>query len=160
MSKIVPVVTVGVLLLAGALAVGYAGGEAGQQYTVENESWKGTPGEWTQLNESNVPNATYESSVSVRDSNGTRMRPGQDYAWNTTNGTVKVVDDGRLDNNDGGLLSDDTGENATITYGYGVPTEQQQALVSLFATSYQFAAPLVMILMVGVGLGALLRFVS
>lgn len=150
MSKIVPVVAVGVLLLAGTLAVSYAGGEAGQQYSVENESWTADPGNTTELNQSFVANASYESSVTVEDSGGDRLRPGEDYVWATENGTVRATENGSLSD----------GEQATIDYRYGVPTAQQQALIAFFATGYQFAAPLVMVLMVGVGLGALLRFVS
>jgi len=150
MSKIVPVVAVAVLLLAGALAVGYAGGEAGQRYSVDNETWTADPGNTTELNQSFVANASYDSSVSVEDSDGTRMRPGEDYVWNTENGTVRATENGSLSD----------GEEATIDYRYGVPTDQQQALIGFFATGYQFAAPLVIILMVGVGLGALLRFIS
>jgi len=161
MSKIVPVVAVGVLLLAGALAVGYAGGEAGQRFSVENETWTADPGNTTELNQSFVANASYDSSVTVHDSNCgggidggdsscQQLRPGEDYVWNTENGTVRATENGSLDD----------GEEAEIDYAYGVPTDQQQALIGFFATGYQFAAPLVMILMVGVGLGALLRFIS
>ena len=163
MSKIVPVVAVGVLLLAGALAVGYAGGEAGQRYAVDNETWTADPGNTTTLDESNVANASYDSSVAVYDGNcggdGSldggdgeckQLRPGEDYVWNTENGTVRATENGSLDD----------GEEAIIRYAYGVPTAQQQALIGFFATGYEFAAPLVLILMVGVGLGSLLRFVS
>lgn len=149
MSKIVPVVAVAVLLLAGALAVGYAGGEAGQRYSVDNETWTADPGNETNLSQSYVDNASYESSVTVEDSGGTRMRPGEDYRWNNENGTVRATENGSLDD----------GEQATIDYRYGVPTDQQQALIGVFATGYEFLAPLVMILMVGVALGSLLRFI-
>jgi hypothetical protein len=161
MSKIVPVIGVGVLLLAGALAVGYAGGEAGERYTVDNESWTADPGNETNLSQSYVPNASYDSSVTVNDtncgggldggdSNCEQLRPGEDYRWNNENGTVKALENGSINES----------EESTITYGYGVPNDQQQALIAVFATGYEFLAPLVVILMVGVALGSLLRFVS
>ena len=162
MSKIVPVVAVGVLLLAGAFAVGYAGGEAGQRYSIDDESWTADPGNETNLSQSYVPNASYDSTVVVNDSdcsdaleggddgNCEQLRPGEDYRWNNENGTVKALENGSLDE----------GEQATIDYAYGVPNDQQQALITFFATGYEILAPLVMILMVGVALGSLLRFVS
>jgi len=161
MSKIVPVVAVAVLLLAGALAVGYAGGEAGQRYTVENETWTADPGNETNLSQSYVANASYDSTVTVRDSNCgdgvtngdtncEQLRPGEDYRWNNENGTIKALENGSINES----------EESTISYGYGVPTDQQQRLIGVFATGYEFLAPLVMILMVGVALGSLLRFVS
>jgi hypothetical protein len=161
MSKVVPVVAVGVLLLAGALAVGYAGGEAGERYGVDNESWTADPGNETNLSQSYVANASYDSSVTVRDSNCgqgvtsndtncEQLRPGEDYRWNNENGTVKALENGSINES----------EESTITYGYGVPNDQQQALIAVFATGYEFLAPLVVILMVGVALGSLLRFVS
>ena len=160
MSKVVPVVAVGVLLLAGALAVGYAGGEAGQRYTVENESWTADPGNETNLSYSYVANASYDSTVTVNDSNcgGSfdedseceQLRPGEDYRWNNENGTVKALENGSINES----------EESTISYGYGVPNDQQQRLIAVFATGYEFLAPLAVILMVGVALGSLLRFVS
>ena len=163
MSKIVPVVAVAVLLLAGALAVGYAGGEAGQRYSVDNESWTADPGNETNLSQSYVANASYESTVTVRDSdcsggglesggdgNCEQLRPGEDYRWDNQNGTVKALENGSLDD----------GEQATIDYAYGVPNDQQQRLIGVFATGYQAMAPLVVIVMVGVALGSLLRFIS
>ena len=161
MSKIVPVVAVGVLLLAGALAVGYAGGEAGQRYSVENETWTADPGNDTNLSYSYVANASYDSTVTVRDSNCgdevtngdqncEQLRPGEDYRWDNQNGTVKALENGSINES----------EESTISYGYGVPNDQQQRLVGVFATGYQAMAPLVVILMVGVALGSLLRFVS
>jgi hypothetical protein len=161
MSKIVPVVAVAVLLLAGALAVGYAGGEAGQRYSVDNETWRGDPGNETNLSQSYVANASYGSTVTVRDSNCgdgvtngdtncEQLRPGEDYVWNNENGTIKATENGSINDS----------EESTISYRYGVPTDQQQRLVGVFATGYQALAPLVVILMVGVALGALLRFVS
>jgi len=161
MSKIVPVIGVGVLLLAGALAVGYAGGEAGQRYTVDNESWTADPGNETNLSYSYVSNASYDSSVTVRDTNCgeaetsgdtncEQLRPGEDYRWNNENGTVKALENGSINES----------EESTISYGYGVPNDQQQRLIAVFATGYEFLAPLAVILMVSVALGSLLRFVS
>ena len=163
MSKIVPVVAVGVLLLAGAFAVGYAGGEAGQRYSLDDESWTANPGNETNLSQSYVANASYESTVVVNDSdcsdgglegggdgNCEQLRPGEDYVWNNENGTIRATENGSMDE----------GEQATIDYAYGVPNDQQQALIGVFATGYEILAPLVMILMVGVALGSLLRFVS
>jgi len=162
MSKIVPVVAVAVLLLAGALAVGYAGGEAGQRYSVDNETWTADPGNETNLSQSYVPNASYGSTVTVKDTNCgggdfgggdencEQLRPGEDYVWNNENGTIKAVENGSINDS----------EQSTISYGYGVPTDQQQRLIGVFATGYEVLAPLVVILMVGVALGSLLRFVS
>jgi len=161
MSKIVPVVAVAVLLLAGALAVGYAGGEAGQRYSVENETWTADPGNETNLSYSYAPNASYDSTVTVTDSNCgenalsgdtncEQLLAGEDYVWNNENGTIKATENGSINDS----------EESTISYGYGVPTDQQQRLIGVFATGYQALAPLVVILMVGVALGSLLRFVS
>ena len=114
------------------------------------------------MSQSYVANASYDSAVIVNDSNCggggfddddsecEQLRPGEDYRWDNQNGTVKALENGSINES----------EESTISYRYGVPTDQQQRLIGVFASGYQAMAPLVVILMVGVALGALLRFVS
>jgi len=161
MSKSFAVVAVAVLLLAGIYALGYAGGEAGDRYAVDNESWTADPGNETNLSYSYVPNASYDSTVTVRDSNCgdgvtsgdtncEQLRPGEDYVWNNENGTIRAVENGSINES----------EESTISYGYGVPNDQQQRVTTIFASLYRIGGPLVFLLMTGVALGAILKFVN
>lgn len=150
MSKAFAVIAVTILLLTGALSIAYAGGEAGHQYDVDNESWTADPGNTTNLSDSRVPNAVYDANVTVRDENHTRMQAGEDYEWNTENGTVTALENGSLSD----------GEQAYIWYSYGVPNTQQLELMTMFWRLYELGGPFIYLLMVGVILGSILKFVE
>lgn len=114
-----------VILLASAGVYGFeaALATAGEDITIENETWGPDAGNVTELNRSNEEGAFYEESVTVRDENGTLSKAGEDYEWIDSNGTVKALE--------GGTLDGDT--EAGITYSYEQTTEEQRQLAGVLA---------------------------
>jgi len=147
MSKAFAVIAVTILLLAGALAVGYAAEEGGERYETTNESWTADPGNTTTLDYSNIENASYTRTVDVRDDNGSQLVVDVDYTWNQSNGTITALQNGSLAD----------GDTAYIDYTYRIPTTQQTAMVGLWARFYELGAPLIFVLMLGVMLGAVIK---
>lgn len=108
----------------GGLATFQAGLElAGEDQTIENETWTPDPGNVTALDESNRDGAYYTDNVSVYGEMGGEMEYGSDYIWYAGNGTVQAVQGGDLDGD----------AEATITYGYQQTTAEQRSLTELAA---------------------------
>jgi len=153
MSKIFAVVAVALLFLSGTLAVAYAEEEAGVNYPVENEMFVADPGNATELEYSYISNATYTERVTVRRTEGgdnTRLVPGEDYEWDDENGTITILQGGRLAD----------GEQASIDYSYRVATDTQENLAAMYAGFFEIGGPLVFVLMVGVALAAVIKLGS
>lgn len=124
------------IVLVGAVSIfGFqaALADAGQSEVVINESWTPDPGNVTTLEYSNRAGAYYDNETQVYDSTSTEVERGVDYTWNDDNGTVTALEGGTLDG----------ATNATITYEYQQPTEQQQGLANLLTLFTRFVPVLV-----------------
>lgn len=110
-------------ILASMAVVGLQAGleDAGEDFTVDNETWTPDAGNVTTLDESNRNGAYYGETVDVWDENGNLTEEGADYEWYAGNGTVKALS--------GGALDGDT--SATITYSYQQTTAEQRQMASL-----------------------------
>jgi len=97
--------------------------EAGEQTTIDNETWTPSAGSVTTLEQSNLANTDYDDDVVVTGENGNRVYEGDDYVWIEGNGTIKTVTGGELDGD----------ASAEISYGYQQTTAQQRGFASMFS---------------------------
>lgn len=116
-------VAIGVLAMGGLVGLQVALEDAGEDHEITNETWTPTAGSVTTLDESNRNGAYYDENVTVHDENDTEMNSGDDYLWNSGNGTVKALSGGDLDGDD----------NATISYGFAQTTQEQRRLTGMAA---------------------------
>lgn len=147
-GAIIAVLVVAIGLLAGVGVVHQSLSNTGAQETYTETFDPGTNQTHVTLNESNRDSVYYTSTVDVTDENNSLMRPGIDYTWHETNGTLTVLDDGDLDG--------DT--NATIDYSLRIPSEQQRNYASMLGDfmNAAYAIPLVFgIALVVAGIGVL-----
>lgn len=120
-GRLFALVAIAVLLMAGVGAVqsGYRSSvsESQPEQTVTNETFLVSHGSTITLAESNRDDDVYvtESEVTVRQNNQT-YPPAGNWSWNRGNGTLDIVSGSGLTN----------GNNATVTYGYHAPTNEQQ----------------------------------
>lgn len=149
--------SVGAVIAALVIAIGLLGTVGVAQYALANGGSEqaltetfdpGTNETHVELNESNRDGVYYSSSVDVTDENGSLMRPGTDYEWHQSNGTLTVLDGGGLDGDTEG----------TVEYSLRVPSEQQRNYASMIGqfvnASYALPLVLVVVLMVA-GVAAL-----
>lgn len=114
MRVILTILGIIILSMVGFIAIQGVWQENEELTTIENETF--TPANATNitaLNDSNLPAADYNSTVTVRDSTDTVMDNGTDYRWIEHNGTVQTVKGGGLDGE----------SSANITYGYRRPPD-------------------------------------
>jgi len=127
MPRIV-VAVVGVLLIAatGSIAMQAAVESGADQRTIVNETFTpASAGQVATLSASDRDDVTYSRTraVTVYNVSGERMVPGDDYEWVRSNGTVRTLADGGINNT----------ASANITYGYARPTQSQQELAVMLA---------------------------
>lgn len=115
-GAIIAVLVVAIGLLAGVGVVHQSLSNTGAEQAYTESFDPGTNQTHVTLNESNRDSVYYTSTVNVTDENDSLMRPGIDYQWHESNGTLTVLDDGGLD--------DDT--TATVEYSLRIPSEQQR----------------------------------
>jgi gamma-glutamylcyclotransferase (GGCT)/AIG2-like uncharacterized protein YtfP len=108
----------GVQMIQGGLA------DAGGEVEIDSETFTPDAGNATLLDNSNINEAYYAETVTVRDENGTVVSAGVDYRWNESSGTVTTLS--------GGELAGDS--TATIDYAYQRPTDRQQSFAALLST--------------------------
>lgn len=130
-------IIVAVSLLAGAGVVQYSLSNSGTEHTYTEAFDPGTNQTDVVLNESNRDGVYYDTTVSVTDENGSAMRPGIDYRWHESNGTLTVLDGGDLDGDTSG----------TIEYSLRIPSEQQKNSASLLGDwiNASYAIPLIFV---------------
>lgn len=144
-------ILVAIALLASAGVVHYSLASTGDQSAFTEDFDPGTNQTHVTLNESNRNSVYYTSQVTVVDENDSTMRPGIDYNWHESNGTLNVLDDGQLDGD----------ANATIDYSYRIPNQQQRTFASMLGEfiNAAYLIPLVLViagLVAGlIGLGSL-----
>lgn len=137
MSRLIAVVGLAILVLAGASAVNAAFQASGQGYHVDDESFSPDPGV-NQLTNSNIANATYNNSITVSVSGDTVDSDGN-YSWLQHNGTIDVES--------GSYLANQTSANAS--YGWVENSDQERNFVSLFASGFDVAQLLVLVMTAG-----------
>lgn len=143
MSRLIAVIGFALLILAGASAINAAFQASGQGNHVENESFTPDPGV-NQLANSNIANATYNNSVTVRDANQDVVAASGNYSWLQHNGTLDVTKGSYLDNQSTG----------NVTYGWVENSDQQRNFAALFGNGMQIAQLLVLVMMLGLLLAA------
>jgi hypothetical protein len=140
--RITTLVIVAVLLLGGIAAVDaqYQSAAATNAQVVATDETVDTSACGTNnvcsLNNSHLQGVIYYpgGNVTVRNSTDVLMQEGRDYEWVQSNGTLNVLST-RLDN-----------QQATITYGYAVPSSEQTNVQELFASGFDVADALVFVL--------------
>lgn len=146
-SQVVALVGVALVLVLGVVAVNGAYANTGP-HTDTSETFTPNAGTVTTLNESNSPALVYDTTVTVTDENGTLMLEGDDYTWYEQNGTIKTLAGGRLEG--------DT--EATIDWGWNAPDREARAMASLMGHGLNIGSFTILILGVGLVLGAVRVF--
>lgn len=114
---------VGILAMMAVAGSQAALETAGEDHTINSETWTPDAGNVTTLDESNRDGAYYNETAVVKDENGNDSEAGVDYEWFAGNGTVKALSGGNLDG--------DT--SATITYSFQQTTEEQRQFAAMLA---------------------------
>lgn len=145
---IIAAVLIAIVLLGAAGVTQYALADGGTEQVYEETFDPGENETLVVLNQSQQDDVYYSSSVTVTDENESLMRADSDYQWNQDNGTLTVLDGGRLDGDAEG----------TIEYSVSVPTAQQDEYATLIGgwlnATYMFPLVLIVALVV-VSIGAL-----
>jgi hypothetical protein len=118
-GAIIAVVVVAAALLIGVGVLQASLSNTGTHYEYTEDFDPGTNQTHVTLNESSQNGVYYDASVNVTGENASVMRPGLDYTWHESNGTLTVLDNGNLDGD----------ATATITYGLRIPSEQQKTTI-------------------------------
>jgi len=129
-------------LVAGGIAAVDAGvQETGEKVTVDSESFMPAAGAQTVLNQSELDGVRYYrvENVTVLDENSTVMVPGEDFVWHQENGTLTTTAGGRLAGD----------ASATITYGFTLTSDTEQALAEVSSNGGNVAMLLVFVMTVG-----------
>lgn len=110
----------GLVVVAMLAAYGFqaALADAGEDYTVVNETFTPGAGTITELENSNLTGGYYDNATEVYDGNGTEMDAGTDYTWLESNGTIRTLAGGGLDGD----------SEATITYSYQQTSKEQRGI--------------------------------
>jgi len=118
-------VFIGLAILAAVAVFGLqtALAGAGQQETIDSETFTPNAGTVQTLDRSKLDDTFYNDTVAVADENGERSFEGEDYKWFDRNGTIKPLVGGNLDGD----------ASATITYSYRRTTETQRELTALLS---------------------------
>lgn len=147
-GAIIAVLVVAIGLLAGVGVVHQSLSNTGADQAYTETFDPGTNETHVTLNESNRDSVYYTSSVDVTDENNSLMRPGIDYTWHETNGTLTVLDGGDLDGD----------STATVDYSLRIPNEQQRNYATMLGDfmNAAYAIPLVFgVALVVAGIGVL-----
>lgn len=136
MRAILAFAAVAIVAIAGVSAFQAAHVTAGDNITIENESFDPSASPVT-VDEANTTGAYLNDPAdeTVRNASDVVMDPGQDYEYYPENGTLVVVDSGRL-------AGDSTGY---ITYSYQQTSTEQRGLVSLLAGHIDVVGALVFV---------------
>lgn len=139
MSRLIAVIGLAILVLAGASAVNAAFLDAGDPNTIENESFAPSAGINT-FNHSEKTDVTYDDAADIEIThNGSVVSPSGNYSWVQQNGTADVTDNSYLANQ----------SSAEIDYGWTAHTEQQQEFAAMFGNGLDVAQILIFVILVG-----------
>lgn len=136
MRPIIAFAAIAIVAIAGAGAFQATVADAGDAVTVENETFDPAASPIT-VDANNQTGAYLNdpATETVRNTSEVVMESGQDYEYHPENGTLVVLDDGRLAN-------DSTGY---ITYGYQQTSSEQRGLASIFAGQLDVIGALVFV---------------
>jgi len=134
-GTMIAVLVIAIGLLGAVGVTHYATASTGVQEQYTESFDPGTNQTHVTLNQSNQTGVYYTDVVNVTGENDSRMRPGIDYRWHSSNGTLTVLDGGNLDG--------DT--SATIEYSLRIPSEQQKTYTTLLGNLFNatYAIPIV-----------------
>jgi hypothetical protein len=144
MSRVISLVALALLAIVGVAAVQAAVVETGQQQSVDGEQFAPDPGNYIELENSNIDGATYDPTPVVRTANGQIVQEGDDYEWNRSDGTIKTIEGEALE-----------GNTATIDYSWTQPSETQRNIAGLAGSSFEVVGLLILVLGVSLVLGML-----
>lgn len=136
MRPIIAFAAIAIVAIAGVSAFQAAVTNAGNDVTVENETFDpaASPITVDATNETGVY-LNEPANETVRNASDVVMEPGEDYEYYPSNGSLVVLDGGRLAN-------DSTGY---ITYGYQQTNSEQRGLASVLAGQLNVVAGLVLV---------------
>jgi len=130
----------GLFLLTGAYIVDATVQESRHDITVTNESFTPDGGNLSTFEASNLDDAEYDDSVTVRnDSDGSTFEASGNYTWFETNGTLKTTANSDLA----------TTSTATITFSYTGQTAEQAATTGIVVDLWGALVPLAFVGFVG-----------
>lgn len=137
MGAVIALVVVAIMIVGGAAMAQVAFEDTGDLQSFSEGFNASSTGDLVVLNQSNREGVYYQDTVNVTNESGSLMIDGQDYEWYEDNGTLEV------------LSTDLTNTNATIQYGYRVPSEQQRNVSGYLGSIFSSAAylPYVLILL-------------
>lgn len=106
---------IGLFAVGGVFMLMAAGEEAHLvDHTVENETASVTLDEWNELDESNVPGATYDDDEVIRNDADVVLVEDTDYEWNASTGEIRP------------LSGTDATTTINATYNYSAPSKGTQ----------------------------------
>lgn len=123
MKRALGLIVIALLAVGAVFAFSVTLEASGTDHTVDNESWTPDAGSVTELDNSYRTGAHFSDDVIVRDENGTLASEGEDFSWDSVNGTVTALQ--------GGMLEGDS--SATISYAFAQTSQQQRDLAAVLA---------------------------
>lgn len=115
--------------VGGVYVFAVAGQEAPDvDHSVESESATVTLDEWNELDESNVPGATYADDEVIRNDSGAVLQEGTDYEWNTSTGEIRP------------LSGTDATTELTATYNYTARSDASRTGEDVMTTAWPIAS--------------------
>lgn len=132
------VVAVAIIMVGGLAAVGYATWESGDATAVTNETFQTGDNVTVELENSNLENTLYSSTVNVTNTSDTVVYESEgNYTWHDHNGTIFV-------NGTGDLAEE---PEAHISYEYSETSSEAFGFMQLFASIGELGDALVIALM-------------
>jgi hypothetical protein len=119
----VALLVVAIAIIGAAAGAQLALEDTGDNVDVTETVSTGAVGDTVVLNESNQDGVFYDRDVHVTNDTGERMVQGSDFTWHDRNGTLTVQST---------ALSSQS--NATVDYGYSIPTQSQRTVASWIAS--------------------------
>ena len=146
MERIIALVVIAGLLVAGAAAIDAQAERVGETREVENRSFTPSAG-INKFAESDTDRYYYADSATVYNNSSVVPASGN-YTWNEDNGTLTV--------DSGSYLAGRS--SANISFSYSVPEPYQADLVAVLGNGMQAVWPLLWVLVAGAFLAVLRGF--
>lgn len=136
---VVTLVAVSVLIF-GAAAVASSGyAQTGVKHHINDETFTPQTGSFVALNLSNHANLTYSENVTVKDENGNLSVEGDDFEWNSSDGTIQALAGGELDGD----------SSATIDYTVYSQTDTEDRVLDTVTAFIDISEWVPLLLLVG-----------
>lgn len=147
MERLIALVVIAALALAGGIGIDAAGEGVGDARSVDNRTISPSSGLNT-VSESNTDRYYFADSATVYN-NSTVVPADGNYTWNENNGTLTVDSGSYLANR----------ASANLSFNYSVPSSTERDVISLFAGGVEIMALLPLVLFIGV-LAAAIRVMA